>query len=423
MTTLATQHAHTGRATCVDPDTALRVAAAVGAVALATLVGLDGSPLWRAVRMITVLALGALVAAHAHRRPAVTGAIGTGGGILMCAVAAGFAPHWVDGRLTVTALAAAVLALAALASTVLGARLLMQRRRWWHRLGVGTAAFVTAGVTLFVVAPAVAATNAPRPQLGDRPADVGLGAADVALRTDDGVDIAGWYVPSANRAAVVLLHGAGSTRSDVLDHAAVLAEGGFGVLLIDARGHGESTGHSMDLGWHGDDDIAAATRYLASRSDVDASRIGVVGMSMGGEEAIGASAGDPLIRAVVAEGATGRSGADSAWLSDVYGLRGSLTEALARVRDRVTDALTDASVPITLHDAVERSAGTEYLLIAAERVADEGHAATFIAAAAPARVDIWTVPGATHTSGLSTHPQEWARRVLGFLDATLLAPE
>jgi hypothetical protein len=39
-------------------------------------------------------------------------------------------------------------------------------------------------------------------------------------------------------------------------------------------------------------------------------------MSMGGEEALGASTTNELIRAVVAEGATARSAADEAWFSN-----------------------------------------------------------------------------------------------------------
>jgi dienelactone hydrolase len=102
----------------------------------------------------------------------------------------------------------------------------------------------------------------------------------------------------------------------VLDEAAVLVRHGFGVLLIDARGHGDSGGRAMDFGWHGDSVIAAATGYLARRPDVDPKRLGVVGMSMGGEEALGASTTNELIRAVVAEGATARSAADEAWFSN-----------------------------------------------------------------------------------------------------------
>lgn len=55
---------------------------------------------------------------------------------------------------------------------------------------------------------------------------------------------------------------------------------------------------------------------LEGRPDVDRERIGAVGMSMGGEEVIGAMAGDPRITAAAAEGATNRAYADKAWLSD-----------------------------------------------------------------------------------------------------------
>ena len=239
------------------------------------------------------------------------------------------------------------------------------------------------------------------------------------MTTDDGVRLAGWYLPSRNRAAVVLLHGAGSTRSNVLDEAAVLARHGFGVLMIDARGHGDSGGRAMDFGWHGDADIAAATGYLAERPDVDPQRIGVVGMSMGGEEAIGAAASNPLIGAVVAEGATARNAADEAWLSDRFGVRGLLQEQLERLQDMVTDVLTDASVPTSMRDAVAASGDTRYLLITAGNVADEGHAAAYIAAGAPDRVQIWTVPDGDHTGGLDTAPGEWERHVIDFLSEPL----
>ena len=258
-----------------------------------------------------------------------------------------------------------------------------QRARWsppavdgaiW-RIGAGAGTVILVAVVAFVVGPAVAATNVPRPEIGATPASKGLDYESVTVTTDDGVRLAGWYLPSTNRAAVVLLHGAGSTRSNVLDEAAVLARHGFGVLMIDARGHGDSGGRAMDFGWHGDADIAAATGYLAERPDVDPQRIGVVGMSMGGEEAIGAAATNPLIGAVVAEGATARNAADEAWLSNQFGVRGLLQEQIERLQDMATDVLTDASVPTSMRDAVATSGDTRYLLITAGNVADEGHAA------------------------------------------------
>jgi dienelactone hydrolase len=270
-----------------------------------------------------------------------------------------------------------------------------------------------------IVAPAVAATNVPSTEITSTPATMGLEYQSVTLTTTDGVELAAWYMPGTNRAGVVVMHGAGSTRSDVLDQAAVLARSGYTLVLIDARGHGDSRGTAMDFGWNGDLDIAAGTAFLASRPEVDPDRIGVVGFSMGGEEAIGAAAADPRIRAVVAEGATARQAADKAWLSDVYGWRGWLQEQVENVQDGITDYLTEASPPTVLRSAVAQSPGTRFLLITAGTVEDEAHAAAYIQAGAGERVTVWNVDGADHTGGYDTQPDDWQQRVVEFLDETL----
>jgi dienelactone hydrolase len=178
----------------------------------------------------------------------------------------------------------------------------------------------------------------------------------------------------------------------------------------------------MDFGWYGDQDVSGAVTFLAARPDVDPMRIGVVGMSMGGEQAIGAAADDPRIGAVVAEGATGRTAADQAWLSDVYGVRGSFTETWQGLLEYgLTDLLTSAAPPISLHDAAARTAPRELLLITAGNLDSERHAAHYVRSASPRTVTTWEVTGAGHTQGLATRPRAWAARVLGFLDRTLEA--
>ena len=114
----------------------------------------------------------------------------------------------------------------------------------------------------------------------------------------------------------------------MLDHAVVLARHGYGVLLYDARGMGRSGGRAMDFGWYGDRDVAAAVSFLASRPEVDPTKIGAVGLSMGGEEAVGAAALDQRIRAVVGEGVTNRTDADKGWLTEAHGFRGWLQQRL-----------------------------------------------------------------------------------------------
>ena len=384
------------------------------------LVGRDGTLGWQIARVIgvgffTVAVL--VVAARVGDRGC--GRIAVVAGVVTFAVGVGFVPFVAKDWLSVEAIAGTAALVAGVVLAAAGTVLASRRRHVIWRIGAGAGTVLLAAVVMFVVGPAVAATNVPRPAIGASPSSEGLAYESVTVTTDDGVRLAGWYLPSTNRAAVVLLHGAGSTRSDVLDEAVVLASHGFGVLMLDARGHGASGGRAMDFGWHGDADIAAATGYLADRPDVDRRRIGVVGMSMGGEEALGASATNGLIRAVVAEGATARSAADETWLSDQFGMRGLVQEQLERLQDVVTDTLTVASVPTSMREAVATSAGTRYLLITAGTVADEGHAAANIAAGAPEWVQIWTVPDAEHTGGLHTEPEEWEARVIAFLTDSL----
>jgi dipeptidyl aminopeptidase/acylaminoacyl peptidase len=147
----------------------------------------------------------------------------------------------------------------------------------------------------------------------------------MGFRAADGVLLSAWYIPSRNGAAVVVLPGAGSTRTAALGQAAVLARHGYGALLVDTRGHGLSGGHAMDFGWWGDRDIAAAVSFLGRQPGVRPGKIAVVGESMGGEQALAAVGADPRVRAVVAEGATGQQLADHGWLP--HGIDGALTGA------------------------------------------------------------------------------------------------
>jgi hypothetical protein len=134
-------------------------------------------------------------------------------------------------------------------------------------------------------------------------ANLGAGYEQVAFTTSDGLKLKGWYVPSRNGAAVVAFPG----RRGPQKQARMLVRHGYGVLLFDRRGEGESDGDPNAFGWAMDRDLKAAAAFLQRRPDVEANRIGGIGLSVGGEMLLQAAAESKVFRAVVSEGAGARS--------------------------------------------------------------------------------------------------------------------
>ena len=290
----------------------------------------------------------------------------------------------------------------------------------WQRLWFIPVTLI-AVLTMFSVMQGTMLAYAPRNDLGTTtPAANGLTFSDVSFRTADGVRLSAWFIPSANHAGIVTMPGAGSNRTATMAQAAVLAQHGYGVLMVDPRGQGRSGGQAMDAGWYGDRDVVAAVSFLQRQQGIDPNRIGVLGLSMGGEEAIGAAAATASIRAVVAEGATHRTAADKAGY-----LPGGVTGAVQRGMDWLTygtaAVLSPAPRPRTLHGAIAQATSTRFLLIAAGKGPDEPEAAAYLRSAAPDRVETWTVPGASHVHGLKAAPTEWTSRVIAFFDRALAA--
>ena len=111
---------------------------------------------------------------------------------------------------------------------------------------------------------------------------------ELTLHMDDGVDLAATlYEPSAapppgGYPAIVLFHGIGGKRQDLAAVAQRFAADTFAVLSFDFRGHGQSGGLvSID----GPREIADAREIydqLAARPEIDKTKIGAWGLSLGG---------------------------------------------------------------------------------------------------------------------------------------------
>lgn len=393
------------------------IAVSLEVLAFLVMVTTGGSPGWRALRALAVMGVGAaalLVERHAPR-------LGRGVMELILAVVgitagAGIGVmHLVKADVTASGMAGIVALPCGIVLLVSSARLLWAvTPGWWRLLGIPlSVALVEFAFIPFTAA--VYATNPPAtPLSAATPADFGIAYQNATLLTADHVRLSGWYIPSHNGAAVVLLHGSGSNRTAVLQPAAVMAKAGYGVLLYDARGHGRSAGSGMDLGWWGDLDIRAAVDWLAGRPDVSAGRIAAVGMSMGGEEAIGAAASDSRLRAVVAEGALWRGSMDTGWLSRSF--QGEIERAMISVQTAVTGLLTSAAQPLSLEEAVKKMAPRPLILIAGK---PELRGDRYLRDASPTNVQLWELPNTPHISGLARHPVEWQQRVIGFLDSAL----
>ncbi|WP_420627905.1 alpha/beta hydrolase family protein [Candidatus Leptofilum sp.] len=105
-------------------------------------------------------------------------------------------------------------------------------------------------------------------------------------------------VNEATNPAILLLHGFASHKDEVgnmfADLAIELAKQGIGSLRIDFRGWGESGGDMADTTVHRLlEDAQAASHYLLSRQEVDPSRVGILGFSLGAAVALLAAAEQP----------------------------------------------------------------------------------------------------------------------------------
>ncbi len=250
------------------------------------------------------------------------------------------------------------------------------------------------------------------------PADRGMATYENGtITTADGMRLSGWYVPSRNGAAIIALHGSGGNRTAVLDHAALLARHGYGVLLLDVRGHGNSGGQ-FTLGWDANLDIDAALAYLRARPDVDPDRIGALGLSMGGEVAMQAAAHTERLKAVVSDGAGARSLGDS--------LSGPVNPLAVPAMWTSTYALalfTGLRPPPPLTELIPRIAPRPLLIISAGHgIGGEVELSDVFYAAAGEPKQRWYIPEAGHTGGLAARPAEYETKVIAFFDAAFAAP-
>jgi pimeloyl-ACP methyl ester carboxylesterase len=135
------------------------------------------------------------------------------------------------------------------------------------------------------------------------PDDFGLKSEVIALRSTDGISLKAWWLPADGhaRANIIIAHGIDHTRQVMLPRASFLVHGGYNVLALDLRGHGESAAQNATPGYLEARDILGAVRYVRSLGETKP--IVLLGISYGAVASLLAAGRSQEIAAVIADGA------------------------------------------------------------------------------------------------------------------------
>jgi pimeloyl-ACP methyl ester carboxylesterase len=283
-------------------------------------------------------------------------------------------------------------------------------RRYPRRLVISLAGFLVGFQVITGAILGYYATHRPSSGVTENP-DLGRAHEDVSMTTSDGLELQGWYLPSRNRAAVIVFPGRSGAKQA---HARTLAGHGYGVLLFDNRGQGVSEGDPNAFGWDDEKDVDAALDFLARRPDVDPDRIGGLGLSVGGEVMLETAAHTDRLRAVVSEGAGARTYKEDhqmpgpqRWYGLPYFVMASAMTAL----------FSNTMPPESLKELVRDIPPRPVFLVHAK--GETLNDVYYRSAGKPENWAIWEVPGAKHVGGLDAQPEEYERRVTAFFDREL----
>jgi uncharacterized protein len=237
--------------------------------------------------------------------------------------------------------------------------------------------------------------------------------SEISFRSADGLRMAGWYTPSRNRAAVVLVHGTGADRSSLLLETRILTDAGFGVLAFDLPGQGQSEGRTR-WGVPERRAISAAVDWLSARDEVDPQRIGGFGLSMGAYVLTQAAVLDRRLRSVTLVSSP-NDVVEQNWLATAeWGL-------LTQIPCYLALRLYGQSLDMLPKDVIGAIAPRAVFIVAGDL---DTLAPKFMAQQLYARAgspkELWIVQGAHHVDYAHIAPLEYRTRLIDFFQRTLL---
>jgi len=115
------------------------------------------------------------------------------------------------------------------------------------------------------------------------PASLNLPVEEVTfLSRKDEVTISGWWLPQEKSDRVfILVHGRSAGKKALVRYAQLFYSRGFSLLLIDLRGHGDSSSAPTTYGDRERYDVMGAVDWLSTKGIGEDDVIGIFGLSMG----------------------------------------------------------------------------------------------------------------------------------------------
>jgi pimeloyl-ACP methyl ester carboxylesterase len=252
------------------------------------------------------------------------------------------------------------------------------------------------------------------------PEDYGLAVEEVRLPGPRGA-MAGWYLPSTNGCTLVCLHGINDNAEQWFEQVAELhARSGYGALMFDFAGHGRSSGNIVTYGAGEQLDVHAALAYLRERGDVDMSRLGLLGYSLGAITAILYAARHPVFKAVMIESGFADIERDIEHLFSRYTGLPSFPFANLIIfwMERISGYQVSHLRPMRVIGRITPGA---VLIISdlEDTLAVEPYDGEHLYSGAGEPKALWQVPATDHVQAFMTYRAEWIARVGGFLDRYL----
>src|SRR5882724_7226961 len=130
---------------------------------------------------------------------------------------------------------------------------------------------------------------------------IGARREEFDARAPDGATLRGWKVRAAkpNGSWVLVFHGVADNRYGMTEHARLLLQHGYSVVMMDSRAHGASGGEMASYGWLERKDTSAVIDELERMEHPE--HLFALGNSMGAGIVLQAAGADTRIEAVAAE--------------------------------------------------------------------------------------------------------------------------